>query len=110
MLPSLQPVLAGETSWSTVLWGKPPVKCTDRLSCSLCTQGGGGEVWPEGLSALFPKGEMVQTTLKVIYICISCDLSVRPTAHMLDLSTVQLLQSLQRTSLTLLFATGVVYL
>lgn len=32
------------------------------------------------------------TTLKVIAICISCDLSVIPTAHMVDLSVVQLLQ------------------
>lgn len=110
MLPSLQPVLAGDTSWSTLLWGKPPAKCTDRSSCSRCTRCGEGEVWPEGLSAHFPKGAMVRTTLKVIRICISCNLSVRPTAHMLDLSAVQLLQSLQRTCLTLLFATGVVYL
>lgn len=86
------------------------MKCSDLCAALSALREEGGEVWPEGLSAHFPKGEMVRTTLKVIHICISCDLSVRPTAHMLDLSVVQLLQSLQRTCLTLLFATGVVYL
>lgn len=74
---SFLPVLAEDTSWSTALSREPLVKALT-LPPPLSAHREDGERFSQRDLVHFPKGEMVWTTLKVVVICISCDLSVRP--------------------------------